>query len=183
MYLGRVVEIGETEEIFADPKHPYTRSLVSAIPDMDPDRATPRDLPRGEIPDAASPPLGCAFHPRCPKAFDMCGWESRDLRALLENHWTKVPESEYDAERAIIGEIEELDVPSHTSVLPAGQGRTGTDVERVLDAIRSDDPAEPFWKGVRDRRATDSGVEIDFHEGEDPKLRPAGNVEVACHLY
>jgi oligopeptide/dipeptide ABC transporter ATP-binding protein len=182
MYLGRVVEIGKTEEIFADPKHPYTQSLVGAIPDMDPDRP-PRDLPRGEIPDAASPPLGCAFHPRCPKAFDMCGWESRDLRALLETHWTKVPESEYDAERAIVGEIDELDVPSHRSVLPAGEGHTGADVERVLDTIQSDDPAEPLWKGVRDRRITDSGVEIHFHEGEDPKLRPAGSVEVACHLY
>ncbi len=182
MYLGRVVEIGKTEEIFADPKHPYTRSLVGAIPNMDPDRP-PRDLPRGEIPDAASPPLGCAFHPRCPKAFDMCGWESRDLRALLESHWTKVPESEYDAERAIVGEIDELDVPSHNSVLPAGEGHTGADVGRVLDAVQADDPAEPLWKGVRDRRVTDSGVEVDFHEGEDPKLRPAGDVEVACHLY
>jgi oligopeptide/dipeptide ABC transporter ATP-binding protein len=183
MYLGRVVEIGDTEEIFADPKHPYTRSLVGAIPDMDPDRAEPRDLPRGEIPDAASPPLGCAFHPRCPQAFDKCGWESRDLRTLLETHWTKVPESEYEAERAIVGEIDELDVPSHKSVLPAGGGHTGADVGRVLDTIRTDDPDEPLWKGVRNRRVTDSGVEVDFHEGEDPKLRPAGGVEVACHLY
>jgi oligopeptide/dipeptide ABC transporter ATP-binding protein len=183
MYLGRVVEIGDTEEIFADPKHPYTRSLVGAIPDMDPDRAEPRDLPRGEIPDAASPPLGCAFHPRCPLAFEKCGWESRDLRTLLETHWTKVPESEYEAERAIVGEIDELDVPSHKSVLPAGGGHTGTDVGRVLDTIRTDDPDEPLWKGVRNRRVTDSGVEVDFHEGEDPKLRPAGGVEVACHLY
>jgi oligopeptide/dipeptide ABC transporter ATP-binding protein len=183
MYLGRVVEIGDTEEIFADPKHPYTQSLVGAIPDMDPDRAAPRDLPRGEIPDAASPPLGCAFHPRCPKAFDMCGWESRDLRTLLETHWTKVPESEYEAERAIVGDIEGLDVPSHTSVLPAGGGRAGADVDRVLDTIHADDPAEPLWKGVHHRRVNDSGVEIDFHAGEDPKLRPAGGVEVACHLY
>jgi len=183
MYLGRVVEIGSTEEIFADPKHPYTKSLVGAIPDMDPDRAEPRDLPRGEIPDAASPPLGCSFHPRCPQAFDRCGWESRDLRTLLETHWTKVPESDYDAERAIVGEIDDLDVPSYSPVLPAGEGHTGADVARVLDAIQADDPDEQFWTGVRNRKVTDNGVEVDFHEGEDPKLRPSGGVEVACHLY
>ena len=72
MYLGRVVEIGSTEEIFADPKHPYTRALLGAIPDPDPHRIVVRDLPRGEIPDAANPPLGCAFHPRCRFATQHC---------------------------------------------------------------------------------------------------------------
>ncbi|MGH8965886.1 MAG: ABC transporter ATP-binding protein, partial [Actinomycetes bacterium] len=114
MYLGRIVEIGTTDEIFDDPKHPYTKALVAAIPDLDPDRAAPRDVPRGEIPDAASPPLGCSFHPRCPAAFEKCGWESRDLRAMLEAHWTQVPEADYERERATIGEVNALDVPSHT---------------------------------------------------------------------
>jgi len=84
MYLGRVVEIGPTEEIFANPRHPYTKALLAAIPEPDPDKMVPRDLPRGEIPDAAQPPLGCAFHPRCPEAVSSCGWPSRDLRTLLE---------------------------------------------------------------------------------------------------
>jgi oligopeptide/dipeptide ABC transporter ATP-binding protein len=86
MYLGRIVEIGPTAEIFADPKHPYTQALLQAIPEPDPTRMVPRDLPRGEIPDAARPPLGCAFHPRCPKAVEQCGWESRDLGVILEDH-------------------------------------------------------------------------------------------------
>ena len=58
MYLGRIVEIGTVEQIFADPKHPYTQALIRAIPEPDPDKALPRDLPRGEVPDAARPPLG-----------------------------------------------------------------------------------------------------------------------------
>jgi peptide/nickel transport system ATP-binding protein len=82
--VGRIVEIGDTAEIFANPRHPYTVSLLKAIPDPDPARSIPRDLPRGEIPDAARPPLGCRFHPRCPRAFEVCGSESRDLRDLLE---------------------------------------------------------------------------------------------------
>ncbi len=183
MYLGRVVEIGTTDEIFDDPKHPYTQSLVAAIPDLDPDRATAREVPRGEIPDAASPPLGCAFHPRCPKAFDKCGWESRDLRTLLEAHWTEVPEADYEAERATIGEVDALDVPSHTAHVPAGKDKTGVDVGGVLDGIERNDPDEPLWKGVEARDVTGEGVDLRFYQGEDPALRPAGGVQVACHLY
>ena len=87
LYLGRVVEIGPSEAIYSDPKHPYTKALLRAIPDPDPRRNVPRDLPPGEVPDAARPPLGCAFHPRCPLAFEVCGWETRDLRELLESRW------------------------------------------------------------------------------------------------
>lgn len=75
MYLGRIVEIGPADAIYANPRHPYTQALLRAIPEPDPERAVPRDLPRGEVPDAAVPPLGCSFHPRCPRAFEPCGWE------------------------------------------------------------------------------------------------------------
>jgi peptide/nickel transport system ATP-binding protein len=83
LYLGRIVEMGPSAAIYEDPKHPYTKALLRAIPEPDPRRSVPRDLPRGEVPDAARPPLGCSFHPRCPVAFEVCGWESRDLRDLL----------------------------------------------------------------------------------------------------
>ena len=56
MYLGRIVELGPAEAIYANPRHPYTESLLRAIPEPDPSRSVPRDLPRGEIPDAVSPP-------------------------------------------------------------------------------------------------------------------------------
>ena len=84
MYLGKIVEIGPAEEIYENPRHPYTQALLRGDPDPDPERTVPRDLPRGEVPDAITPPLGCSFHPRCPKAFEVCGWESRDLRNMLE---------------------------------------------------------------------------------------------------
>jgi len=72
MYLGRIVERGNVEEVLAGPKHPYTRALLSAVPVMDP--ATKRDVIRlqGELPSPVSPPAGCHFHPRCPEAFARC---------------------------------------------------------------------------------------------------------------
>ena len=79
MYLGRIVEIGPAEQIYAAPQHPYTKALLAAIPEPDPTREVPRNLPRGEIPDAVTPPLGCSFHPRCPVAFDRCSVEDPHL--------------------------------------------------------------------------------------------------------
>ena len=102
LYLGRIVEMGPSEAIYEDPKHPYTKALLRAIPEPDPRRSVPRDLPRGEVPDAARPPLGCSFHPRCPAAFEVCGWESRDLRDVLEARWVKM-EGEYESEQAVAG--------------------------------------------------------------------------------
>ena len=72
MYLGRSVEYGQRDEIFARPLHPYTRALLSATPVADPTRDKDRMRLGGELPSALDPPSGCAFHPRCPLAFERC---------------------------------------------------------------------------------------------------------------
>jgi oligopeptide/dipeptide ABC transporter ATP-binding protein len=72
MYLGRIVELGPTRDIFAAPQHPYTVSLLSAVPVADPTRRRERILLAGEPPSPLSPPPGCPFHPRCPIAKDRC---------------------------------------------------------------------------------------------------------------
>jgi peptide/nickel transport system ATP-binding protein len=184
MYLGRIVEIGPAEAIFADPKHPYTQALLRAIPEPDPARAVPRDLPRGEVPDAASPPLGCSFHPRCPRAFEPCGWESRDLRDLLEARWARLAgEARVEEEQAIIGDLDGLDSPSPEVRMAASRGRQPQEVVALLERIRAEDPQEPFWRGVDRLEATGTHVALDFQPPQDPRLEPVGTVNVACHLY
>jgi oligopeptide/dipeptide ABC transporter ATP-binding protein len=179
MYLGRVVEIGPTEEIFANPRHPYTKALLAAIPEPDPERMVPRDLPRGEIPDAAQPPLGCAFHPRCPEAIAGCGWESRDLKAMLEQHWMRA-DAAYDEETNVVGDLDHLDDPSTTAQI--GSGGSGP-VRAILDRIKSEDPGEPLWSGVTSIEPEGPGVTVHFEPADSPALRRAGGVEVACILY
>jgi peptide/nickel transport system ATP-binding protein len=183
LYLGRVVEIGPAEEIYRDPKHPYTKALLRAIPEPDPRRTVPRDLPRGEVPDAAQPPLGCSFHPRCPNAFEVCGWESRDLRDLLETRWAQQEAVQYEAERAAIDDLTALDTPAAKARLKAGQGHAAADVLALLETVRKEDPAEPFWTGVRGVSADGSHVDVEWHEPVAPRPLARGDVTVECHLY
>ena len=76
MYLGRVVEMGPSEDIYADPRHPYTRALIAAVPRPDPERRRVQVALQGELPSPDKPPQGCRFHPRCPEAMPRCRTEA-----------------------------------------------------------------------------------------------------------
>ena len=82
MYLGKVAEMAPAEELYAGPKHPYTRALLSAIPIPDPNYQKERIILRGDVPSPINPPSGCYFHPRCPAAKESCKTEMPSLRAL-----------------------------------------------------------------------------------------------------
>jgi oligopeptide/dipeptide ABC transporter ATP-binding protein len=86
MYLGQIVEIAGKDALFAAPRHPYTRTLLSAIPRPDPHRHGERQLPGGDVPSPMNPPEGCRFHTRCPFAVDRCGHETPALRELAPGH-------------------------------------------------------------------------------------------------
>jgi len=86
MYLGRIVERGGWREIFEDPRHPYTRALVAAIPDPFRRNAAASQKARGEIASALAPPPGCHFHPRCPLATDVCSGSEPLLEAVATGH-------------------------------------------------------------------------------------------------
>jgi oligopeptide transport system ATP-binding protein len=79
MYLGKIVEYARSEELYADPKHPYTMALLSAIPQADPARPRQRIVLRGEVPSPVNPPGGCPFHPRCHLAIDRCPYDVPQL--------------------------------------------------------------------------------------------------------
>jgi oligopeptide/dipeptide ABC transporter ATP-binding protein len=183
LYLGRVVEMGPSEAIYRDPKHPYTKALLRAIPEPDPRRSVPRDLPRGEVPDAARPPLGCSFHPRCSAAFEVCGWESRDLRDLLEVRWARMGADEYEREQAILGDLSALDASDTSFRLAAPASHTGADLVELLDRVRAEDPAEPFWRGVRSLVAGERRVDVELNDAFIPRLLPVDGVQVECNLF
>jgi oligopeptide/dipeptide ABC transporter ATP-binding protein len=85
MYLGQIVEQGSAEQVIAHPKHPYTQALISVVPSPDPRHKATRTILKGERPDPVDIPTGCRFHPRCPMAFEPCGWSpSEVLDALKE---------------------------------------------------------------------------------------------------
>lgn len=80
MYLGRLVETADADTIYRAPKHPYTRALISAIPEPDPSKKKQRIVLQGDVPSPINPPSGCPFHPRCPHATDRCKAEVPLLR-------------------------------------------------------------------------------------------------------
>lgn len=86
MYLGKIVEIGDKEELFSNPLHPYAQALLSAIPVPNPERKRKIIELKGEIPSAINIPPGCRFHPRCPKAFDKCPIEEPVLVNVGRHH-------------------------------------------------------------------------------------------------
>lgn len=86
MYLGKIVEIGTGQEIYHHPQHPYTKSLMSAIPIPDPHRKVQRQVLTGDVPSPINPPTGCAFHPRCPLVTDRCKHETPQLKPVAKDH-------------------------------------------------------------------------------------------------
>lgn len=86
MYLGSMVETGETEDLFREPLHPYTKALFSAIPIADPDAQLNRVILQGSIPSAANPPKGCKFHTRCSECMDICKEVAPEMKDMGNGH-------------------------------------------------------------------------------------------------
>jgi len=86
MYLGKVVEIGDTESVYANPAHPYTRALLASMPSMDPDHRTLAAPLAGDPPNPIDPPPGCSFHPRCARAEPVCERRTPTLSDALAGH-------------------------------------------------------------------------------------------------
>jgi oligopeptide/dipeptide ABC transporter ATP-binding protein len=86
MYLGKIVEVASSADLYRDPRHPYTVSLLSAIPSQNPDSKKTRIVLKGDVPNPAKPPSGCRFHPRCFMAQPICSVEEPPLREITPGH-------------------------------------------------------------------------------------------------
>jgi oligopeptide/dipeptide ABC transporter ATP-binding protein len=89
MYLGVIVELGERNEVYENPVHPYTKALLSAVPIPDPkkDRERRRVILSGDVPSPINPPSGCRFHPRCPVGEERCKQDVPEWREVSTGHW------------------------------------------------------------------------------------------------
>ena len=86
LYLGKMCEMGNLREVYAQPLHPYTQALMAAVPVPDPKQRRTAKMPEGEIPNPINPPSGCRFHPRCPLAKEICSKEEPTMRELRPGH-------------------------------------------------------------------------------------------------
>lgn len=87
MYLGRIVELAPVERLYAEPRHPYTQALLSAVPVPNPRRSRDRIILKGDVPSPIDPPSGCHFHPRCPRRLAVCDQDIPDNREVATGHW------------------------------------------------------------------------------------------------
>ena len=172
MYLGESVEIGPTEVVIAQRKHPYTQLLLEASPEPDPDVVKHPVEAAGEIPSAIEPPNGCRFHTRCAQALPQCGWEGRDVAAALA------------AYRLELGELDGLGSDVRIDGLNARIAYHG-DVEQAKSCLQK----VLAYKHAALAMAAHIEVEnsdllLRFDTVASPKRRAiADNHDVACFLY
>ncbi len=175
MYLGKIVEIGTAEQVIRQPQHPYTRALISVVPSPDPRKRVERVIVKGERPDAANIPAGCRFHPRCPMAFEACGWDAEEVAEELQvlqaaGRLPDVGMIMAQGERAI-------------EILPA-PGKSPTDARSALEAVLAEERnARLALKAIQGVRVRDDRIILMLHAGSAPRLtRLAPEHSVACHL-
>ncbi len=174
MYLGKIVEQGTAEQVITHPKHPYTQALISVVPSPDPRHKASRTILRGERPDAVEIPPGCRVHPRCPVAFERCGWTAEEVRDAVTGLLS----------RELPGRAGPVAAPDHRTVRI--QSAT-SGAEELAEALRALVPSHRdtllALRGIKTISTSASDVILSLHAWEEPQLTEVepGNA-VACHL-
>src|SRR3989454_8860917 len=179
MYLGRIVEIGPARDIYADPKHPYTKALLQVVPIPDPDKRKEKVLPRGEVPDAVHPPAGCRFHPRCPAVLPSCGWEGRDFVDFLDEHLSDPKRAGDD--KLVLGPIENWRTNGLVASLEAKPLNIEEAVERVK-AVLAEAPIA-MAQAIESVSTHKRTVIIHFRPPNELRQTQVGDRIVECLLY
>jgi oligopeptide/dipeptide ABC transporter ATP-binding protein len=178
MYLGRIVEIGPSEGIYEDPKHPYTQALLQVIPIPDPDKRRTKILPKGEVPDAIHPPAGCRFHPRCPAVLPSCGWEGHDFLEFLDD---QLSNPKQDDDLKILSPIEKWRARGSAAIRktsPETQERLVEEINKIMAKA-----ALPMAQAVQSVAVHGDSVTVQFKPFEQLKETTLGDRKVECLLY
>jgi len=179
MYLGKIVEIAETKEIFKNPLHPYTQALLSAVPIPDPKTKRQRVILEGEVPSPINPPKGCAFHTRCRFAFEKCGWESRDLVEPLR--FALDPQRNPELDNSGLKSIEIL---SDTDIILEFTGNVNPEVVRsIIEREKKESNMRAFY-GIKEITKENEKIHVKLYDQQEPQLKDTGNGHfVSCFLY
>ena len=166
MYLGRIVELSDCDDLYEAPLHPYTQALLSAIPHPDPTRKAERVILQGDVPTPIHPPSGCHFHTRCPLAFDRCSVDSPSPREVRPGHQVAChlyDDASLPAEPVWIGEVR---------AARSGQSRAAGVSHSEAERSPGTEPAEPS----QDDQATEL-ASPDRH-AVPAVLRDRGNISI-----
>jgi len=186
MYAGQVVEDGETEEVFTNPLHPYTKALLSAVPIPDAKTKRERIILEGEVPNLIEPPRGCRFHPRCPAAFETCGWSTREVKdsftsTLLSGRYptlSKLP--------AIENEVETSDLTFQVKMSGNLPPNELAEIEKAIETeVARGNRALKAIKEIKvDGSQVSSTLTVTLRAFKTPTLTLVkDHHSVACHLY
>lgn len=170
MYLGKLVELANRKDLFENPLHPYTKSLMAAVPSTHLEkRIDPTIIAAGDLPSPIDPPLGCSYHPRCPLAFDRCGWEPRDLVA-------KSPEAFEKHSSAINIDRNLLRVKPEPGEM--------SEISGIVQRLEKENTKDPLLKAIRKTSESNGEFVVEFSEPVPPSdIKLPGERRVSCLLY
>ncbi len=175
MYLGKIVEQGTAEQVISHPKHPYTQALISVVPSPDPRHLAKRTILKGERPDAVNIPSGCRFHPRCPVAFERCGWSADEVAEELASLSSggRLPG---------ITAIEAED-PQSVILRMAPGVSAGVAAATLRQIVSENRDSRLALKGVAEIGESGETIQVTLQAWTEPPLLELGpGNAVACHL-
>jgi oligopeptide/dipeptide ABC transporter ATP-binding protein len=169
MYLGKLAEQGTAQQLFEDPRHPYTEALLAANPDINSEESEMKGLP-GTVPDPANPPAGCRFHTRCAVAMPSCGWEVDDAVGWLQNH------------EALLGGLIDVERRSKFDATLVFQDEAAASA--VTGAFEKGDVPAAMRSALETMSTEGNRVTFRFHPVESVELEDIGDGRLtACLLY